>query len=391
MCLSIVLLSWTSCDHRPDTPSLTLPAAPDDIVSVADVAQPSGIDRESAASRPVVPRLAQRLEDAPTFSVMTWNLEWFFDDERGDNYSKLAKEQAAPSRVQWDWRRDQVAASLSQVQPSIVALQEVENKRVLWYLTRSLARSHELAYEELCVEGSDVFTEQDVGFLYRSGTASGNKKTDPSLLVIEPTWAGIFGRTAAMRQDESFADVSKHLCVQYELSLGDQTEKLTVLNLHLRAKEEAVEIRTRQARTAHAWIANKVRSGENVIVLGDFNTDEQQAPAVKGSDMHAACGFDTPDLEDDLIDLHSLLPEQEQQTHLLAGKAFDRILVSPSLLQDDPSRPDLCLVKFQRWQSLAVKGRVDTPQEHWDHYWQIDEADRDLSDHWPLMATFQLK
>ena len=194
-----------------------------------------------------------------------------------------------------------------------------------------------------------------------------------------------------MRKDASLAEVSKHLAVEYELTLGEQTEIVTVLTLHLRAKAEAEGIRTKQARTVHAWLADKVRDGENVIVLGDFNSEGSVVPAPQATDMYAACGFDTPDLADDLIDLHSHLPETQRQTHLLTGKSFDRILVSRSLLEDHPTQIDLCLAKVECRQDLSVKGSVDHPAEHWDNYWEIDAADRDISDHWPLMATFEFK
>ncbi len=387
--LSVALSVCSACDHQPKVSSAR--PAPGPLVAdavVVDVNSPSAVGTIPTTINDTQRSVAPS-GTAATFTVMSWNLEWFYDDDSADNYSKLAKEQSAPSRAQWDWKRDAVAASLAQAQPSVVAFQEIEGRRVLWYLGRALARNHDLAYHEICQEGDDVFTEQDVGFLYRSGDDV--KKSTPQLITIEPVLVSTFGRSAAMRKDESLAEVSKHLAVEYELSLGNQSEKITIVTLHLRAKEEAIEIRTKQARTVHAWVADKVRAGENVIVLGDFNTEESVCPAVKGSDMYAACGFDTPDTTDDLIDLHDHLPVKQRQTHLLAGKSFDRILVSPSLLIDDPNQIDLSLTKLEQLQNLSVQGTVDVPEEHWEKYWQLDDTDRDLSDHWPVMATFEFK
>lgn len=339
------------------------------------------------------PRSKQTLVAAPSgpsdapFRVMTWNLEWFYDDEPADNYSKLAKEQSAPSRAQWDWKRDSVANAISIAKPSIAAFQEVENRRVLWYLTRALSREHALNFREICIEGDDVFTEQEVGFVYRSGDDAENR----SPLVIEPVLSSIFGRNAAMLKDNQTAEVSKHVVVEYEVTRGDLSERVTVANLHLRAREEAVAIRTKQARTIHAWLASRIRGGENVIVLGDFNTEETVVPALPGTDMHAVCGLETPDADDDLHDLHEQLPGGQRQTHLLTGKAFDRVLVSKSLLEDDPARVDLVFTKIERLKELAVMGTVDQPDEHWNGYWQMNDADRDISDHWPIMATFEFK
>ncbi len=49
----------------------------------------------------------------------------------------------------------------------MLAVQEVENRRVLWYLARALTRNHKLKYQELGIESRDHFTEQDVGIMYR--------------------------------------------------------------------------------------------------------------------------------------------------------------------------------------------------------------------------------
>lgn len=321
------------------------------------------------------------------FRVMSWNLEWFYDDEPNDNYSKLAKEQTAPSRAKWDWKRDAVASSIQLSKPSVAAFQEIENRRVLWYLARALDRNHKIAYREICIEGDDVFTEQDVGFIYRSGNDEGVKP----LLQIEPVLSATFGRTASMRRDNQTAEVSKHLLVDYEVSYGEHVETVSILTLHLRAREEAVQTRTKQARTVHAWLADRVRTGANVIVLGDFNTEESTIPAVSGSDMAAACGFDTSDTDDDLVDLHDRIPERERQTHLLPGKSFDRILVSPALIADDPNKVDLVFTEIETLKSLSVRGNADVPDEHWNGYWSMDDENRDISDHWPVMATFEFK
>jgi len=384
-----LFLAYAGCSKHKDSSSIKPPAAVevavessknDELVPVLVAAKPK-ID--------VPPSKVARPEDVRQFSVMSWNLEWFFDNEIGDNYSKLAKEQTAASRARWDWKRDAVAASIAKAQPSVAAFQEIENKRVLWYLARALARDKDLEYHEICAEGDDVFTEQDVGFIYRS--VAKTAAAAGGLCMIEPILVATFGRTAAMHNDDSLAGVSKHLAVEYELSSGDETERVTIVTIHLRAKEEAVGTRTKQARTVHAWVADKIRAGENVIVLGDFNTEEEQIPAIEGSDMYAACGFETPDKSDDLVDLHSQLPKEQRQTHLLVGKSFDRILVSPSLLEDSPDRADLSLAKFERLQDLSVNGTVDVPDDHWNQYWELDDANRDISDHWPIMATFQFK
>ena len=311
-------------------------------------------------------------------TVMTWNLEWFYDDMSGDNFSKLAKEKTAPSRPEWNWRRDAIANSIASVRPTLLAVQEAESRRILWYLTRALARNHKEEYHELCFEGRDHFTEQDVGLLIR-----------PPIDAIA-AFQGAYPKR--MRSSNQYFDVSKHIMAMLEFPVGDGSfEKIFVLNVHLRARAEAEPMRLRQARLINHWIGQMTRAGDNVILLGDFNTEERSESTRPTSDLGIAAGLESPSKEDDLVDLHLRLPSQQRQTHLLEGRQFDRIFCSPSLLEDDPSRPDLVFKKIEVRRDLAVRGQVDVPEEHWEAYWKLPQDKRDLSDHFPVIATFEVR
>lgn len=323
----------------------------------------------------------QRSAESTRMRVMTWNLEWFFDDQTGDNYSDLAKQQSAPNRSDWNWKRNAVAKAVATAEPEIAALQEVENQRVLFYLKQALLRDHNQEYAELAAEGGDYYTEQDVGYLYRP---------ERNALRLLPLRQTIFGLDSQMLRSGQYESVTKHLAVEFEVRLGDVAETLTVMNVHLRAGADASVVRRGQARSVHAWLADKISAGENVIVLGDFNS-VAAVPAAAGTEIHAAQGKETAAANDDLVDLHTRLSEPERATHLQTGRALDRILVSPSLLHDDPDRVDLVFEKIQRLKELAVRGQPDATREHYDRYWQMKAAERDISDHYPVIATFQFK
>lgn len=320
---------------------------------------------------------ASTLPAKDAFVVMTWNLEWFYDDDTGDNFGDLPKQQSAPSRSAWEWRRDAFADKIAEAQPDVLAVQEVEGQRTLYYLTRALERRRAAQYSIGFAEGGDYFTEQDVGFLYRAPLALTRlSRHQPSI---------------AMRESGRFGNVTKHVEAVFEVPAGDSLEKVTVLTLHFRAGADTVDIRTQQARSVHAWLADRIAAGENVIVLGDTNTHSTSYPPSRDSDIAALAGKQTTATNDDLIDLSQHLPSGQRQTHLL-GKHFDRILVSQALLDDTPGRPDLVFESVARPQQLAVRGAgVDAQDEHWDRYWELPETERDLSDHWPLVARFTVK
>lgn len=312
------------------------------------------------------------------FVVVSWNLEWFFDDQTFDNRSDLAKKMSAPDRNSWNWRRDAVAASLASAAPSVVAVQEVESSKVMRYLAYALEDQHDMKFRVACFDGAEPFTEQDVAFLY--GSKVWLRRT------------ALNGQSRKMHSSGDYYNVFKHIEAEFEVGKPSDPEVITVINLHLRARPEKADIRVRQARLVHTWIAERIAAGQNVIVLGDLNTEEPAEGMHPDSDLAILCGKHTPQSDDDLIDLHPMLPIDQRQTHLLPGRAFDRILISPSLLADDPDREDLVLDSIERPREWAVKGVGPDEQEaHWNAYWDIDENERDLSDHWPLVARFKLK
>ncbi len=324
----------------------------------------------------VVPRFshAQTASPPAQVTIATWNLEWFFDEYTGDSYSKLAKEQAAPTRAEWQWKRDGVATAIAAMHPTILALQEVENERVLYYLTTRLRKVHNLNYHIAFIQGTDYYTEQDVALLYLDGLVQYSRRE----------------QTESMRKNKEFYSVQKHLLGKFQWGTGSELQTLTVVTAHFRAMPNAATIRQRQAHLVRTWINELLQHGEDVVVLGDFNTEETFSNTAANSEIGILRALDTPDTSDDLIDLHSFLPEGSRNTHLLAGKQFDRILVSRSLLVDKSDQPDLVFHSIQRRKDLVVRG-TQADQDHWNIFYQIPQAERDLSDHYPLLATFEWK
>lgn len=308
---------------------------------------------------------------------MSWNLEWFFDDSRQGNVSALAQEKSAPNRDAWDWRRDAVAASIAAVKPTIVALQEIEGPQVLWYLARAIEREHVLSYADHALEGNDRYTEQDVGLL----------TTGPAEVVSLLTGSV----TERMRREGVYAPVPKHLAAILEILVEGQSETILVVNLHLRSGAAEADTRAMQAASVNRWIALWQSPITHLIVLGDFNTEARADRITAGSEMSALITRGTADPTDDLVDLLERVPDTERQTHMIRGKEFDRILVSKSLVDDDPDRLDVCLRSVIVRPDLSIRGGVDVVDQHWNHYWDIDAVSRDLSDHYPLIAEFEIR
>ena len=304
-------------------------------------------------------------------TIATWNLEWFYDAQQSDNQSKLSREKSAPSEAEWNWKLDQVARVINEIDPTILALQEVENRLVLEALTKKLNSKYRKYFRIAYIRGSDTFTEQDVAIIYRSGLVHYRRHE----------------RSEDIRDNKKeYYNLTKHLVGKFEWGKGKDKEELTVVTAHLRARADAEDIRKKQARLLHEWIGEELIGGENVVVLGDFNTEEDAGHVGKQSDMAVLLGHDTKTTEDDLFDLNRNINEGYRETHVSGGQ-FDRIMASRSMLEDERRKKgDLVFSQIRTAMSLVVRGERDRGR-----YYEIPRNERDISDHCPVVADFLFK
>ncbi len=238
---------------------------------------------------------------------------------------------------------------------------------------KRLREEHKLDYRIAFVEGSDVFTEQDVAVLAQSGLVEYGRKE----------------QTKEMFKSKQYYELTKHIVCKFQWSSGDQQFRLTLLNLHARAQEDQKGIRIRQAKLAHFWISEQLKADENVVILGDTNTDfpfEKNSP---DSDTHVLRGLHTKDPADDLFDCHQLLKPDERATHII-HKQFDRIFLSNNLVKPAARKKQLVLKSVRNRRDLNTRGEHQD-QDHWNVYYDIPQPERDISDHFPILAEFELQ
>ena len=154
-------------------------------------------------------------------------------------------------------------------------------------------------------------------------------------------------------------------------------------------RRKSEETRQRQARLIRRWIDERIEAGENVIVLGDFNTDQRDETS-PDSELGILRNISSAKDEGDMCDLQKYISPDGRQTHLLPDRRFDRILVSRSLLLDDPGRSDLVFKSAEVCKRLCVQGEKPD-EDHWDIYYKIPQKERDLSVHYPVVSEFEFK
>lgn len=295
---------------------------------------------------------AVQLTNGDEIDVMTWNLKFFYDADTSDNVSELALEQSADSDAEFAQRLERAAVVIRNAGlPEIVALQEVENQKVVQRLADALNANHGANYKVGFVQGKDSYTEQDVAFLYEDRGLSVEFQRIP---------------TAGFSNSNLYKMPSKHcvMAITHTLAAG-QTKQLLLVNCHFVAGGQASSEaqRKKQSRVVNRFVANSIaaRPTCGVIVLGDMNANIRHAATTAQDSMGVLRGMSTSSAADDLLDLHGELAPANRKTHV-SGKELDRIFLSGSLLDEEG------LVFSQ------VTVRRDLVQNE--------------SDHFPLIATF---
>lgn len=313
------------------------------------------------------PCAAQPYDPAPAnMSIMTWNVEWMFDDYVGDNRSKLSKEQSAPNSAVWKAKVTDVAKVIAESEATIVALQEIESDQTLAAIAQAIKSKYRISYRYAFIQGTDSFTEQDVGFLVRGGLTSFRRQE----------------QSKAMFDSGTYYNLSKHLFAEFRWS--NVESPLTILNVHFRATVEAEDFRVRQAKLARHWSEPLLAVGQDVIVLGDFNSETTAGE--NRSDVGALIGNGASPV---MVDLLTRLQVTTAQTHLILDRQFDRIMVSESLMNDGPGL-DWSFESIQILSQSIIRGNRDG-QEHWGNRLKANASELDVSDHFPVVAKFLLK
>ena len=312
---------------------------------------PGGNGTGGPASGPATPTLVENGE----YHIMTWNLEWFFDADTSDNLSNLAKEQSADTPEIFTARVKRMAKIIKDCGlPHVVALQEVENDKVVQALADEINTQFAAGYKVGFEKGTDVNTEQDVAFLYREVGPNVSFSRIPN---------------ADFTNGNLYKVPSKHCVMSIKQTTpGGATKELVVVNCHLKAGQDLQdkEQRKKQARVMNHYLAKRQQQtpGLAVIVLGDVNTEKKFADTAANDAMGVLRGMETLGAEHDLIALHANLAPENRRTHPIGE--LDRILMN-AVLADD--------VGFV-FRQIAVRKDLMTGTPR-------------ASDHTPLVATFR--
>lgn len=249
--------------------------------------------------------------DAGEFTIATQNLMRFFDDVDDGDGKPVAS-------AEYRRREAKLARQVQEVLrlPDVLAVQEVENEKVLTAFAATLARQHRgRHYRAIAPEGFD-YSGIDVGFLVRA---------DWQVLGMEPLF-----RRHRLKKSALFDRPPLWLRLR-----TPQGGELELVNVHLRSLKgsddpatapRVAHKRRRQAEVLAGWVARLAAEPRiRLLLLGDFNATPDGAGGVDVLGRLQAAG------------LHSLLeqlPPGERYTYVYRcqGEALDHLLASAALL-----------------------------------------------------------
>lgn len=320
----VSVLNWTDvdCKNFPDvsvgdTVSGLVGPLTYDFQNYKVIQQPEnqlGVKHQASSSQSLPAPL--QLEDAVTFA--TFNLNNFFDsksDSTNDSEPIIPPEEL-------ELKQTKIAYAITDIVkcPTILALQEVENRSLLNGLVSQLAKGCGFIYMILHRESADA------------------RGADVALLV-NPTIVGV----TDIRQHQSCTGIDTGI-IDATISCPNGSQPLfsrqplqvdlvidqvpvSVIVVHLKSKREGEE-ETESRRLAQADLISHVvenmfssSSVRRVVVLGDFN-DYSQSPVLLKLKSNGL-----------LVDSFGSLPEDQRYSYIFDGASqlIDGILVSKGL------------------------------------------------------------
>ena len=296
--------------------------------------------------------LLTRSCDCPAglLTVATWNVEWLFDGIDDPPPTPALDAAAVSSKVK------AVADVLDKLDADIIHLAEVENCMILESVGRRLNRS----YQPFMIAGTDTYLRQQVALLSQIGPKSIRRS-----------------RERADLPGGKSTGISKHLVADFAVGGRD----LQILGLHLKARPHQLDARLQregQARIAQRIIGKALQLGKDVIVLGDLNDFDSDAPGPGGEKPSSSVLGMLKDVDNDgKPDLWNALESVPQAERYSAW--HDKNRDGKFQFADERSLIDHILV------SESLRGGVEAVGVLHHH-----NPER-TSDHWPVWLRINLE
>ena len=327
-----------------------------------------------------------RREDVSRLVVATWNAEWLYDGRCDPNMSPWAPgSQDCAGRMSGlnscdvagaKAHQERAASVMKRLNVDVWNVAEVESCEMLAECASHMNFDSEHEFEYYMLQGTDTFLRQQVGLITRLPLVYPLERSE------ERHSYPVDSKSRCGQAPPGRSGISKHYSarLQFELPSGELAT-LAILGMHLKAiptQPYACHKREAQARLAAKILARALNETPFVIAMGDFNDFDGNVCCLDASGSQPTSRVlqmlknPRSSEEDELHSVVQLVPREYRYTAwwdhdpqdgvdqgLSEHSSLDHILVSSDL--------------FKYLQSV-----------HIDHSMHPG----DVSDHWPLIATF---
>lgn len=307
-------------------------------------------------------------ESQSFLKIMSFNTYFLYDTEKDPNltYEKVYTKEAYYKKMA------ALADIINAASPDVLALQEVENKKVLVELTYYLQKN----YKILHYESNDTFTGQDIALLYNEDVVRENSKMLNNLNYQVP----LLGKSGQVIYPAR--PLSKGI-LEAELEIRSSGQTIVFLVTHLKSQNGGFVSdlkRFAQANTLRHKMEDVYNhKNKRVILLGDLN-DVNPTATIEILTGEAQCVYDYDPSK--LVFFHDVLvdyPVEKNFTYIF--KKFKKSNRGSVYLGTFKSRLDFIIAS--PWSNYEIKTKFIESV--------FDPSTRFPSDHLPVVAHMLIK
>ena len=293
-----------------------------------------------------------------TFVVVALNACWLFDGVGEEEFSTAPQNPAEAEEHLSD-----VAAYLAAIAPGFISLAEIEDAAMLDRLNEKLGGE----YHAIFVQGTDDYTGQDVAALSRFQVVESGR-SDATVHYPVPE--------SRLRAPQGVEGAAKHFWATTEIA----GMPVTLIGVHLLAYPDDLQRVTRreaQASVIRDLAKEFLDAGHEIIILGDVNDFDGEVCDAAGNEPRTCVDRLLKDIDpdregDELINVCARLEPCDRYSYW-----YDRNGNGIDDSDEEHSQIDHMFVS-RGLEPYLVDVRIDRSYEA-----------RTVSDHWPIVATFE--
>ncbi|MGB5820499.1 MAG: DUF5689 domain-containing protein [Saonia sp.] len=296
-----------------------------------------------------------------TFDIVTWNIEWFGDENNSP---------AAGNPLSDPIQRDSVQTILEQLDADVYTVQEIADDALFDELV-NLLPGYDYVLSTAFSNPSGTPPFQKLGFIYKTETVS-PVSTQVLLQTIHPLYNG--GDDSALVDYPSettrfYASGRLPFLMTADITINGATEQLDLIALHARANSSSDSQNRYDMRTYDVGVLKDSLdvqfADRKVILLGDYNDDVDETVADIPSTISSFQVYVDDPLNYNIVS--SALSDQGLRSFVSRENMIDHIGISDELFES------------------YIDSSVTVHYEVYDN-----DYSRTASDHFPVSARFQL-